>query len=88
MSARTGLVAGLVAVTIAAGSTLVPADPVTMLDQERAVWSQLDRATRAHYCDQPRPRAVREYGDAIAEGPHADHATRLARAVLAEGCAR
>jgi hypothetical protein len=86
VTAGTGLAAGLAAVAIAVGSVLVPADPPSMLDRERAVWSQLDAETQARYCTAPRRDAVREYADAIREGEHADHAWRLARLVLSTGC--
>ncbi len=83
-----GITAGVLAVTIAAATVLVPADPPSMLDAERATWSTLPADVRAHYCDAPRRDAVRAYADAIAEGEHADHATRLARLVLRTGCGR
>lgn len=65
-----------------------PADRTpSPLDVERALWSSLDPADRARYCAMPRRLAVVEYAGAIAEGPRAQAADRLARRIIREGCA-
>lgn len=73
---------------VALGAPASPTVARSPLDTERAIWASLDPSTRAHYCTPPRADRVTEYADAIAEGEHAAHPVRLARAILREGCPR
>lgn len=75
------------ALAVAAACTLAPADPVSVLDQERASWATLSAADRAHYCDQPRRHAVAEWAESMSEGSTPWAVARpVARQLLAEKC--